>query len=91
MVGLSCAGPPQGSFFSSQDPSWNHRVYRLALTKLSPPVIPFMPLLLKGRTRAPFSASILGTFMFPQHSLVMTAEGLVYRERRAKLGVRTGA
>ncbi|ELK36380.1 Rap guanine nucleotide exchange factor 3, partial [Myotis davidii] len=30
------------------DPSWNHRVYRLALTKLSPPVIPFMPLLLKG-------------------------------------------
>lgn len=32
----------------SQDPSWNHRVYRLALTKLSPPIIPFMPLLLKG-------------------------------------------
>uniref|UniRef100_A0A8P0SQS1 Rap guanine nucleotide exchange factor 3 n=1 Tax=Canis lupus familiaris TaxID=9615 RepID=A0A8P0SQS1_CANLF len=35
------------------DPSWNHRVYRLALTKLSPPIIPFMPLLLKGEwTRA---------------------------------------
>lgn len=33
----------------SQDPSWNHRVYRLALTKLSPPLIPFMPLLLKGK------------------------------------------
>eukprot|EP00072_Mus_musculus_P045899 XP_006520939.1 PREDICTED: rap guanine nucleotide exchange factor 3 isoform X4 [Mus musculus] len=32
------------------DPSWNHRVYRLALTKLSPPVIPFMPLLLKDVT-----------------------------------------
>ncbi|XP_036312869.1 rap guanine nucleotide exchange factor 3 isoform X3 [Pipistrellus kuhlii] len=32
------------------DPSWNHRVYRLALTKLSPPVIPFMPLLLKDMT-----------------------------------------
>uniref|UniRef100_A0A287CTL2 Rap guanine nucleotide exchange factor 3 n=1 Tax=Ictidomys tridecemlineatus TaxID=43179 RepID=A0A287CTL2_ICTTR len=33
-----------------EDPSWNHRVYRLALTKLSPPVIPFMPLLLKDMT-----------------------------------------
>ncbi|KAG8514095.1 Rap guanine nucleotide exchange factor 3 [Galemys pyrenaicus] len=32
------------------DPSWNHRVYRMALTKLSPPVIPFMPLLLKDMT-----------------------------------------
>lgn len=32
------------------DPSWNHRVYRVALTKLSPPVIPFMPLLLKDMT-----------------------------------------
>lgn len=40
----------QGSLLSSQDPSWNHRVYRLALTKLSPPVIPFMPLLLKDVT-----------------------------------------
>uniref|UniRef100_A0A8C6RW38 Rap guanine nucleotide exchange factor (GEF) 3 n=1 Tax=Nannospalax galili TaxID=1026970 RepID=A0A8C6RW38_NANGA len=33
-----------------EDPSWNHRVYRLALSKLSPPVIPFMPLLLKDMT-----------------------------------------
>ncbi|KAK2507597.1 hypothetical protein MC885_005622, partial [Smutsia gigantea] len=33
------------------DPSWNHRVYRLALAKLSPPIIPFMPLLLKGGER----------------------------------------
>jgi len=32
------------------DPSWNHRVYRLLLTKLSPPIIPFMPLLLKDMT-----------------------------------------
>lgn len=32
------------------DPSWNHRVYRLALSKLSPPIIPFMPLLLKDMT-----------------------------------------
>ncbi|XP_004693177.2 PREDICTED: rap guanine nucleotide exchange factor 3 isoform X2 [Condylura cristata] len=32
------------------DPSWNHRVYRMALTKLSPPIIPFMPLLLKDMT-----------------------------------------
>uniref|UniRef100_A0A670YUS5 Rap guanine nucleotide exchange factor 3 n=1 Tax=Pseudonaja textilis TaxID=8673 RepID=A0A670YUS5_PSETE len=32
------------------DPSWNHRVYRLAVAKLSPPMIPFMPLLLKDMT-----------------------------------------
>ena len=31
-----------------QDPSRNHRAYRLAVAKLSPPYIPFMPLLLKG-------------------------------------------
>ncbi|XP_035757320.1 rap guanine nucleotide exchange factor 3 [Egretta garzetta] len=33
-----------------QDPSWNHRVYRLAVAKLSPPIIPFVPLLLKDMT-----------------------------------------
>ncbi|XP_013871714.1 rap guanine nucleotide exchange factor 3 isoform X1 [Austrofundulus limnaeus] len=32
------------------DPSRNHRAYRLAVTKLSPPYIPFMPLLLKDMT-----------------------------------------
>ncbi|XP_075758203.1 rap guanine nucleotide exchange factor 3 [Pelodiscus sinensis] len=32
------------------DPSWNHRVYRLAVAKLSPPIIPFIPLLLKDLT-----------------------------------------
>ncbi|XP_061470528.1 rap guanine nucleotide exchange factor 3 isoform X2 [Rhineura floridana] len=32
------------------DPSWNHRVYRLAMAKLTPPLIPFMPLLLKDMT-----------------------------------------
>uniref|UniRef100_A0A672GS89 Rap guanine nucleotide exchange factor 3-like n=1 Tax=Salarias fasciatus TaxID=181472 RepID=A0A672GS89_SALFA len=30
------------------DPSRNHRAYRLAVAKLSPPYIPFMPLLLKA-------------------------------------------
>uniref|UniRef100_A0A665VXN3 Rap guanine nucleotide exchange factor 3-like n=1 Tax=Echeneis naucrates TaxID=173247 RepID=A0A665VXN3_ECHNA len=33
------------------DPSRNHRAYRLAVAKLSPPYIPFMPLLLKGNGR----------------------------------------
>uniref|UniRef100_A0A8B9UPJ0 Rap guanine nucleotide exchange factor 3 n=1 Tax=Anas zonorhyncha TaxID=75864 RepID=A0A8B9UPJ0_9AVES len=33
-----------------EDPSWNHRVYRLAVAKLSPPIIPFVPLLLKDMT-----------------------------------------
>jgi Rap guanine nucleotide exchange factor 4 len=30
------------------DPSRNHRVYRSTVTKLTPPIILFMPLLLKG-------------------------------------------
>uniref|UniRef100_A0A673CLV2 Rap guanine nucleotide exchange factor (GEF) 3 n=1 Tax=Sphaeramia orbicularis TaxID=375764 RepID=A0A673CLV2_9TELE len=32
------------------DPSRNHRAYRLAVAKLGPPYIPFMPLLLKDMT-----------------------------------------
>lgn len=32
------------------NPSRNHRAYRLAVAKLSPPYIPFMPLLLKDMT-----------------------------------------
>ncbi|XP_057686363.1 rap guanine nucleotide exchange factor 3 isoform X1 [Corythoichthys intestinalis] len=32
------------------DPSRNHRAYRLAVAKLSPPYIPFMPLILKDMT-----------------------------------------
>ncbi|XP_072262629.1 rap guanine nucleotide exchange factor 3 isoform X2 [Pyxicephalus adspersus] len=32
------------------DPSWNHRSYRLAVAKLSPPLIPFLPLTLKDLT-----------------------------------------
>ncbi|XP_077568489.1 rap guanine nucleotide exchange factor 3 isoform X1 [Stigmatopora nigra] len=32
------------------DPSRNHRAYRLAVSKLSPPYIPFMPLILKDMT-----------------------------------------
>ena len=32
-----------------QDPSRNHRAYRLTVAKLEPPIIPFMPLLIKGQ------------------------------------------
>ena len=31
------------------DPSRNHRAYRIAVAKMVPPIIPFMPLLMKGR------------------------------------------
>ncbi|CAJ1071996.1 rap guanine nucleotide exchange factor 4-like isoform X2 [Xyrichtys novacula] len=37
-------------FESMMDPSRNHRSYRLTVTKLEPPIIPFMPLLLKDMT-----------------------------------------
>ncbi|NXH01264.1 RPGF3 factor, partial [Loxia leucoptera] len=42
--------PPPHVPACPQDPSWNHRVYRLAVAKLSPPIIPFVPLLLKDMT-----------------------------------------
>ncbi|KAF6727151.1 Rap guanine nucleotide exchange factor 4 [Oryzias melastigma] len=37
-----------GEFENLMDPSRNHRSYRLIFSKLEPPVIPFMPLLIKG-------------------------------------------
>ncbi|KAL0963843.1 hypothetical protein UPYG_G00314300 [Umbra pygmaea] len=37
-------------FESLMDPSRNHRAYRLAVAKLDPPIIPFMPLLIKDMT-----------------------------------------
>ena len=37
-------------FETLMDPSRNHRVYRLFVSKLTPPIIPFMPLLMKDLT-----------------------------------------
>ncbi|KAL3988338.1 G-protein coupled receptor [Sarotherodon galilaeus] len=37
-------------FENMMDPSRNHRSYRLTVTKLEPPIIPFVPLLLKDMT-----------------------------------------
>uniref|UniRef100_A0A5F5PSP4 Rap guanine nucleotide exchange factor 4 n=1 Tax=Equus caballus TaxID=9796 RepID=A0A5F5PSP4_HORSE len=37
-------------FESLMDPSRNHRAYRLTIAKLDPPLIPFMPLLIKDMT-----------------------------------------
>lgn len=37
-------------FESVIDPSRNHRAYRVSVGKLQPPVVPFMPLLLKDMT-----------------------------------------
>jgi len=36
-------------FETMMDPSRNHRVYRLSVDKMLPPLIPFMPLLMKGK------------------------------------------
>ncbi|ESO82181.1 hypothetical protein LOTGIDRAFT_135052, partial [Lottia gigantea] len=35
-------------FETVMDPSRNHRVYRLTVAKMNPPILPFMPLLMKG-------------------------------------------
>ncbi|XP_034550612.1 rap guanine nucleotide exchange factor 4 isoform X1 [Notolabrus celidotus] len=39
-----------GEFENLMDPSRNHRAYRLTVAKLDPPIIPFMPLLIKDIT-----------------------------------------
>ncbi|KAK0137028.1 Rap guanine nucleotide exchange factor 3 [Merluccius polli] len=49
MLGLSNSAV-QRLYKTWEDPSRNHRAYRLAVAKLSPPYIPFMPLLLKDMT-----------------------------------------
>ncbi|MEQ2227683.1 Rap guanine nucleotide exchange factor 4 [Ilyodon furcidens] len=41
-----------GEFENLMDPSRNHRAYRLTVAKLDPPVIPFMPLIIKDMTFA---------------------------------------
>uniref|UniRef100_A0A8C7GXV7 Rap guanine nucleotide exchange factor 3 n=1 Tax=Oncorhynchus kisutch TaxID=8019 RepID=A0A8C7GXV7_ONCKI len=48
------------------DPSRNHRAYRLAVAKLSPPYIPFMPLLLKGNNT--FLASKCSASIFKKNT-----------------------
>uniref|UniRef100_A0A8C1FVS0 Rap guanine nucleotide exchange factor 4b n=1 Tax=Cyprinus carpio carpio TaxID=630221 RepID=A0A8C1FVS0_CYPCA len=40
-------------FESFLDPSRNHRAYRLTVAKMEPPIIPFMPLLIKGALQEP--------------------------------------
>ncbi|KAK6165706.1 hypothetical protein SNE40_022584 [Patella caerulea] len=37
-------------FETVMDPSRNHRVYRLTVAKMNPPILPFMPLLMKDMT-----------------------------------------
>ncbi|GAA6107039.1 rap guanine nucleotide exchange factor 3 isoform X1 [Tachysurus ichikawai] len=49
MFGLSNSAV-QRLYKTWEDPSHNHRAYRLAVAKLNPPYIPFMPLLLKDMT-----------------------------------------
>lgn len=39
-----------GEFEALLDPSRNHRAYRMLIAKMTPPVIPFVPLLLKDLT-----------------------------------------
>lgn len=65
--------PPSLRLLPSQDPSWNHRVYRLALTKLSPPIIPFMPLLLKGNWTSAYLLTSTRPFPRLSASVCMSA------------------
>lgn len=45
---------------SPKDPSRNHRAYRLTAAKLEPPLIPFMPLLIKGNLKVTHPGQVGG-------------------------------
>jgi Rap guanine nucleotide exchange factor 4 len=51
-------------FETLMDPSRNHRVYRTTLTKLTPPIILFMPLLLKGLLYKYVNVFLIFKFLF---------------------------
>ncbi|ELK04706.1 Rap guanine nucleotide exchange factor 4, partial [Pteropus alecto] len=59
-------------FESLMDPSRNHRAYRLTVAKLEPPLIPFMPLLIKGNSEENAQAkpvmSMWGEMNEPNHT-----------------------
>lgn len=59
---------------SMQDPCRNHKTYREVLTKMKPPIIPFVPLILKGEHCTATSAPPLMS-SFSQVAVVPTAEG----------------
>uniref|UniRef100_A0A667YRX9 Rap guanine nucleotide exchange factor 3 n=1 Tax=Myripristis murdjan TaxID=586833 RepID=A0A667YRX9_9TELE len=63
MFGLSNSAV-QRLYKTWEDPSRNHRAYRLAVAKLSPPYIPFMPLLLKGNNKALAQNAFLSLCLF---------------------------
>lgn len=49
-----------------QDPCRNHKSYREVISKMKPPVIPFVPLILKGERH---SRALLATLSVPQFRL----------------------
>lgn len=51
-VAFGCTGPicPSPSAVERQDPCRNHKSYREVISKMKPPVIPFVPLILKGES-----------------------------------------
>jgi hypothetical protein len=54
------------------DPSRNHRRYRVYVGTLKPPVIPYMPLLLKGITRNMTCLNILNL-----HTILTSSFGVI--------------
>lgn len=77
-------------FETLMDPSRNHRNYRSTLTKLTPPIILFMPLLLKGefsskefRFQLSFSSSADLTFTH-EGNKTYSVDGLVNFEKMVR-------
>jgi hypothetical protein len=76
-------------FETLMDPSRNHRVYRSTLTKLTPPIILFMPLLLKGFIwdiyRLLFCNFYLDLTFTHEGNKTYVIEGLVSFEKMVKI------
>lgn len=60
---------PNLSSAECQDPCRNHKSYREVISKMKPPVIPFVPLILKGESQ---SHALLATVSVPQFRLSTT-------------------
>jgi Rap guanine nucleotide exchange factor 4 len=75
-------------FETLMDPSRNHRVYRSTLTKLTPPIILFMPLLLKGlffkKIKFFFGSFCLDLTFTHEGNKTYLIEGLVNFEKMVK-------
>ena len=63
------------------DPSRNHRTYRMAIQNMKPPIVPFLPLLMKGSTV--YKINTIFSKKWWRHNSVFTCRYDVYTCRKS--------